>query len=75
MLARNRKFTDSPLEGAGFEISVPRRSGSLPKAGSHPSEVLRLGLEPLIAFGQYEPPPRAAVQEPCAGVVAPVEWL
>src|SRR5215472_11757104 len=24
MLARNRKFEDSPLEGTGFEISVPR---------------------------------------------------
>ena len=24
--ARNRKFADSPLEGAGFELSVPRDS-------------------------------------------------
>ena len=26
MLARNRKFADSPLEGDGFEIPVPRRA-------------------------------------------------
>jgi hypothetical protein len=28
MLARNRKFADSPLEGTGFELPVPREISS-----------------------------------------------
>ena len=28
MLDRNRKFADSPLEGAGFELTVPRETWS-----------------------------------------------
>jgi hypothetical protein len=34
---RDRKFADSPLEGNGFEISVPRRTGS--------------GFEASVGFG------------------------
>ena len=32
-LARNRKFADSPVEGTGFEISVPRYVGGRARLG------------------------------------------
>jgi hypothetical protein len=35
------------------------------RTGSHPSEVLRLRLEPPIALGQYDPALRAAGPEMC----------
>ena len=35
MLARNRKFEDSPLEGTGFELAVPGQSpAAIGEAGS-----------------------------------------
>ena len=33
-LQRNRKFVDSPLEGDGFELSVPRERGYRPELSS-----------------------------------------
>jgi hypothetical protein len=44
--ARDRKFADSPLEGNGFEISVPRRIGSgfEASAGSGPINNRRGGI-------------------------------
>jgi hypothetical protein len=32
-LERNRKFVDSPLEGDGFELPVPREIGSISTFG------------------------------------------
>jgi hypothetical protein len=46
----------------GFDKSRPSRP-SLRRTGSHPGEVLRLRLEPLILFGQDDPGLRAAGPE------------
>src|SRR5215471_8590036 len=41
LLARNRKFADSPLEGDGFERSVPRRPGFVRNGADRPSALIR----------------------------------
>jgi hypothetical protein len=45
MLAKNRKFADSPLEGTGFEPSVPREK-------ELPFETTLIDLEPLLLLGK-----------------------
>ena len=58
MLAKNRKFADSPLEGDGFELSVPREIGLGYEALSFICRHKSPGGPPRAPIPRGEPRPR-----------------
>jgi hypothetical protein len=50
---RNQKFADSPVEGNGFELSVPRAKEMNPVRAGTVTEATKVGLEAVAYLSGY----------------------